>query len=84
MDGPRGPTFILSEVNQKETNPNGITYMWNLEYDTNEQNRDTLTDMENILVIAKREGRGRGKEWECGVSRCKLLCRMDNQQGPVV
>ena len=25
-----------------------------------------------------------GKDWEFGVSRCKLLHRMDKQQGPTV
>ena len=28
---------------------------------------------ENRLVVAKREMGGRGKDWEFGVGRCKLL-----------
>ena len=30
--------------------------------------------MENRLGVAKGEARGRGQEWEFGVSRCKLVC----------
>ena len=37
------------------------------------QNRNRLTDAENRLAVAKREGRGGGMDWEFGVSRCKLL-----------
>ena len=46
--------------------------MWNLKYDTNELNYETnrLPDTENRLVVAKGGG---GREWEAGVSRCKLL-----------
>ena len=49
--------------------------MWNLKYDTNEPVYETETDsdIENRLVVTKGEG-GRGrKDWECGISRCKLL-----------
>ena len=35
-------------------------------------NKNRLADIENRLVVAKGEGRGGGKEWEFGVSRCKL------------
>ena len=35
------------------------------------QNR--LTNIKNRLVIAKGEGGGRGKDWEFGISSCKLL-----------
>ena len=34
--------------------------MWNLKYDTNEQIRNRLIDMENRLVAAKGEGEGVG------------------------
>ena len=30
-------------------------------------------DIEDRLVVAKREGFGGGMEWEVDVSRCKLL-----------
>ena len=35
------------------------------------QNRNRLTGIENRLVVAKREGGGRGTDGEFGVSRCK-------------
>ena len=35
-------------------------------------------------MVAKGEGVGDGMEWEFGVSRCKLLYRMDKQQGPTI
>ena len=37
--------------------------MWNL----------TLSDMENILVVAKGEEGGSGMDWEFRVNRCKLV-----------
>ena len=39
--------------------PYSITYIWNLKYDTNELTNkiETLTDIENRLIIAKRMGR---------------------------
>ena len=54
--------IILSEVGQRKTNARW-TYLWS---------RNRLTDIENRLVVAKGEGRG-GKDWEFGVSKCKLL-----------
>ena len=49
--------------------------MWNLKHGANELTYETdrLTDTENRLVVAKREGSGGGMEEEFGVSRCKLL-----------
>ena len=40
----------------------GITYMWNLKYDTNNylQNRNRLTDIENQLMITKGKRAGEG------------------------
>ena len=32
-----------------------------------------LKDVENRLLVAKEEGEGRRRDWEFGVSRCKLL-----------
>ena len=37
----------------------------------NLQNR--LTDIENRLGVADREGRGSGMDWEFEVNKCKLL-----------
>ena len=68
--------LILSEVHQKEEDiPHDITYMWNLKYGTNESVYKTneLTDIENRLVVAKREVGGSGMDKELGFSRYKPL-----------
>ena len=41
-------------------------------YEKDEHVDKTETDAENRLVVAKKEGSGRGTEYEIGVSRCKL------------
>ena len=41
--------------------------MWNLKYDT----KELFYEIENRFVVAKDTGRG--TEWECGISKCKLL-----------
>ena len=43
--------------------------MWNLKYDTNELIYETETD---LWLPRGRRGGGR-KDWEFGISRCKLL-----------
>ena len=61
--------------------------MWKLQYDTNEHiyKIKRFTDAENRLVVAKVEGAGGGKDWEFGISSCKLLYKgWDKQQGPTV
>ena len=35
-------------------------------------------------MVANGEGIEGGMEWEVGVSRCKLLYRMDKKQGPTI
>ena len=63
--------IILIEVSQKNTIwfhlyvESKIWHTW-----TYLQNR--LTDIQNRLVVAKGEGAGGGKDWEFGISRCKL------------
>ena len=48
--------------------PYDITYMWDLECDTNPSApRNRYTGTENRVVVE-------GKDWEFGISRCKLLC----------
>ena len=48
------------------------------------KNRNRLTDIENRCVVAKvEEGRG-GMDWEFGISRHKLIYKMDKQQGPIL
>ena len=46
------------------------------------RNRDRLTDMEKTYGCQGGGARG-GLDWEFGVSRCKLLYRMD-KQSPIV
>ena len=44
--------------------------------------RNRLRDREQTCGC---QGRGGGrKDWEFGISRCKLLYRIDKQQGPTV
>ena len=47
--------------------------MWNLKYGTSESiyRKETDSQTENRLVVAKGGGRGRGMDWEFGVSRFK-------------
>ena len=45
--------------------------MWNLKNNTNEHSYGTERLRENRLVGAKQEGKG--KDWECEISRFKLL-----------
>ena len=50
--------IILSEVSQtKRQISYGITYMWNIKYDTNEliYKTETDSDIENKLMITKEE-----------------------------
>ena len=54
MDGPRN---YQTKWSKSERERYYITYMWNLKYDTNEFVYETerLTDIENRLVVTKRE-----------------------------
>ena len=49
--------------------------MWNLKYDTNEQVYETETDSQTQRadLWLPGGGAGGGKDWEVGISRCKLL-----------
>ena len=48
--------------------------MWNLKYDTNEliYETDSQTQRTDLWLPTGRVG-GRGRDWELGISRCKLL-----------
>ena len=51
--------LILSEVRKRKRNTTDITYMWDLNYGTNEsylQHRNRLTDTEKRWVVAKGGG----------------------------
>ena len=47
--------------------------MQNLKCDTNEPIYKTETDSQAEIRLVVAKGRGRGMDWEFGVSRCKLL-----------
>ena len=69
---------VLSEASQKEKRqiPYDITPMWNLKYDTNELIYETETHSQTQradLWGPKGRWDGRGKQWEFGVCRCKLV-----------
>ena len=65
----------LSEVSQTERQISyDITHMWNLKYDTNEPETDSQTQRSNSWLPKGRRQEG-GKDWEFGISRCKLLYR---------
>ena len=53
---------------------------------TKKQNKNTnrLTDTEKTLVVSKGERGESGMDWELGVSRYKLLLRMNKQWCPTV
>ena len=81
--------IILSEVSQKEKDKyHDITYVWNLKYDTNEHIHEIETDSQtyrtNLCLLWERENGG-GKDWEFGISRCKLIyIGWIKKQGPTV
>ena len=50
--------------------------MWNLKYDTNKLIYRTETDSQTqrtALWLPRGKGGGGGRDWEFGISRCKLL-----------
>ena len=65
---------ILSEVIQKENYHviSLICNIWNMTQ-IHLWNRNSLTDTENRLVVAKGDGKSGGMDWEFGLSWCKLL-----------
>ena len=61
--------------------------MWNLKYDTNEliYERETDSQTENRLVVAKREGQqGRDGLGVRDQQMQTIIYRGDKQQGPIV
>ena len=50
-----------NNISQRKTHYSFFTYMWNVKDRTNgqiQQNRNRLTDTENNLIVARREGVG--------------------------
>ena len=75
MDATRDYHTKQSKSERERQIPYDITYMWTLKYGANESiyTTEADSDMQNRLVVAKRERGGRGMDWGFGVSRCKLL-----------
>ena len=69
MNGPRKCHINWSKSEKERQIPHDIPYTWNLKYDTNEPMQETnrLTDIENILVVAKGRLKGGGMEWGFGI-----------------
>ena len=56
--------------------PYDITYMWTLKYDTNVQYlsmKQKQTHRHREWICGCQVGAGEGKDWEFGISRCKLF-----------
>ena len=69
--------IILSEVSQTEKDKcHVITYVWTLGYDTSEPIYKTeqkhIRDIANRVAVAEGAGGEGGKDWEFGISKCKL------------
>ena len=58
MDATRDYQTKWSKLERERQIPYAITFMWNLRYGTNEPiyETETVTDIENRLVVAKGEG----------------------------
>ena len=53
--------------------PYCITYIWNLNYGTNEPVYKIETDSQTVSILPRGRRGESGMDWEFGVSRCKLL-----------
>ena len=69
--------IILSEKSERERQiPYDVTYTWNLKYDMNisTKQKQTHRHREQTCGCQGGGGVGVGKDWEIGISRCKILC----------
>ena len=71
MDEPGDHHTKQSKLERERQIPYGITYMWDLKYNTNKRIYKTESDpqIQVRLVVAKGWG---GKDWGFGISRCQL------------
>ena len=70
MDGPGDYHTKWNKSDRERQIPYGITYMWNLKYDTNEPIYETETDSQRTdLWLPRGRGVGKGKNQEFGISR---------------
>ena len=75
MDGPTGYHTKSSNSGRERqiVIPYDITYIWNLKYNANEHTYETETHrQEKTDLVAKGEEEWGGKDWNFGISRCKL------------
>ena len=73
MGGPRDPHTKWNKSERERQIPYDIAYTWNLKYDTNEPIDETETNSHREQTCGYQEGQGGRRDWEFGVSRCKLL-----------
>ena len=73
MDATRDYHTKWSKSEREKHIPYDIISIRNLKYGINELVYKMEADMENRVVVTKKERGGRGMNWESGVSRCKLL-----------
>ena len=77
MDGPRDYHAKCSKSDRERQLPCHVTYVWTLEYSTNELICETETDSQTQrkdLWLPVGRGAGGRANWEFGISKCKLLC----------
>ena len=56
--------IVLSQSDRERQTPYDITYMWNLNYDTNEPIYETVTDSQiKRIGLWLPRGRGVGERW---------------------
>ena len=74
---PRDYHTKWSKSERERQLPYGITFMWNLKYDTSELLYETEIDSQiqrtDLWLPRGMEGWG-GMDWEFGIGKCKLWC----------
>ena len=88
MDGPRDYHTKWSKSERERQIPYGITYMWNLKYDTNEliyeRETDSQTQRTDLWLPRARGPGGRDGVGVWGLQMQTIIYIMDKQQGPTV
>ena len=59
--------------------PYDITYVWNLKFDTNELNRNRLTNIENNLIVTKGDWGEKDKLRVCDQQIQTTVYKTDKQ-----
>ena len=84
MDSPRDYHTKWCKSGRERQIPYGITYMWNLKYDTNELIYPPEQKQTHIQRRLVGGGGGAGVDWEFGMCRCKVLHIENKQRGPTL